>query len=205
MARLVFTLEDGTEIETELDADVISIGRHPESTVVLPSPSVSAHHASIKRRGDSFFVQDHATTNGTRLNGVDVEEARLEDGDRLSFGDVPALVHMGDASVKKSAISDLADKEKDEDKNIEKAKPGPGRTNAAPSTAYYPQSSGCAGFLFLLAFLVFAFFTGICLRYAKEHGGFLPKVLFEKFSEQSRGKDASSMKEDKKDKTKSPQ
>ena len=81
MARLVFTLEDGTEIETELDADVISIGRHPESTVVLPSPSVSAHHASVKHRGDSFFVQDHATTNGTKLNGVEVEEARLEDGD----------------------------------------------------------------------------------------------------------------------------
>ncbi len=183
MARLVFSLEDGTEIETELDADVISIGRHPESTVVLPSPSVSAHHASVKRRGDSFFVQDHATTNGTKLNGVEVEEARLEDGDRLSFGDVPAVVHLSDGTVKKNTDTDFAEKEKER----EKSKAGSSPPKVSPSTAGSPKSSGCSGFLFLLAFLTFAFFTGVCLRYAKEHEGFLPLVLIEKASEKFKG------------------
>lgn len=181
MARLVFTLEDGTEIETELDADVISIGRHPESTVVLPSPSVSAHHASVKHRGDSFFVQDHATTNGTKLNGVEVEEARLEDGDRLSFGDVPAVVHLSDGTVKKNTDADFAEKKK------EKSKAGSVPPKISSRTASSPKSSGCGGFLFLLAFLAFALFTGVCLRYAKEHGGFLPMVLIEKASDKFKG------------------
>lgn len=96
MARIVFTLEDGTEIEAELDSDVITIGRHADSIVVLPSGSVSSHHATVKRRGDSFYVQDLGTTNGTKLNGVEVEEAKLEDGDQLAFGDVPAVVHLTD-------------------------------------------------------------------------------------------------------------
>ena len=74
MARIVFTLEDGTEIETELDSDLVTIGRHPESMVVLPSSSVSSHHATIKRRGDDYYVQDLGTTNGTKLNGAEVEE-----------------------------------------------------------------------------------------------------------------------------------
>ncbi len=198
MARLVFTLEDGTEIETELDTDVISIGRHPESAVVLPSPSVSAHHASVKRRGDSFFVQDHATTNGTKLNGVEVEEARLEDGDRLSFGDVPAVVHLSDGTVKKTADSDLADKEKDKDKDKEKAKAGSARPSGSPSSSSSPKSSGCGGFLFLLAFLAFAFFTGVCGRYAIEHHGFLPMVLIEKAGEKLKSSDSASSANDKK-------
>src|SRR5438045_9737197 len=99
MARIVFTLEDGVEIESELDADVITIGRHPDSIIVLPSGSVSIHHATIKRRGTDFYVQDLGTTNGTKLNGVDVEEAKLDDGDKITFGDVRGIVHLREPVV----------------------------------------------------------------------------------------------------------
>ncbi len=204
MARLVFTLEDGTEIETELDADVISIGRHPESEVVLPSPSVSAHHATVKRRGDSYFVQDLATTNGTKLNGVEVEEARLEDGDRLSFGDVPAVVHLSDGLVKKSVETDAAekakakDKAKIKDKDKDKDKDATVQGNIVRPDTVYPRSSGCGGFIVLMAFLVFAFITGICLRFAKEHGGFLPQMMIEKFNEKMKSGDSAPLKDDKK-------
>lgn len=172
MARLVFTLEDGTEIESELDKDVISIGRHPECSIVLPSPSVSAHHASIKRRGDSFYVQDLATTNGTKLNGVEVEEAKLEEGDRLSFGDVPAIVYLGHAADKKNSGTELSDKDK--------ANGASTRAKPTPPTAVYRQSSGCAGLLFFMAFLTVALLTGLSLRHWKVHGGFLPKILVER-------------------------
>ena len=68
MARIVLTLEDGVEIVTELDSDVITVGRHPESIVVLPSTSVSSHHATIKRRGGVYFVQDLGTTTNLGSN-----------------------------------------------------------------------------------------------------------------------------------------
>src|SRR6186997_631631 len=98
MARIVFTLEDGVEIETELDSEVMTVGRHPDSIIVLPSGSVSAHHATIKRRGKDYYVQDLGTTNGTKLNGVDVEEAKLDDGDKITFGDVHGVVHLTEAA-----------------------------------------------------------------------------------------------------------
>lgn len=177
MARLVFTLEDGTEIESELDKDVISIGRHPECSIILPSPSVSAQHASIKRRGDSFYVQDLATTNGTRLNGVEVEEAKLEEGDRLSFGDVPAILYLGHATDKKNIGTELADKNK--------ANEATARAKPTPPTAIYPQSSGCAGLFFFMAFLTVALLTGLSLRHWKEHGGFLPKILVERIGKKN--------------------
>jgi len=51
------------------------------------------------------------------------------------------------------------------------------------AAAYGSQSSGCAGFLALLIFLVFAFIAGLCIRHAVEHGGFLIVDLAKKYSE----------------------
>ena len=163
MARIIFTLEDGTEIESELDTDLITVGRHPDSNVVLPSPSVSSHHATIKRRGDSYFVQDLGTTNGTRLNGVEVEEAKLEEGDRLSFGDIPAVLQLKDAPVKKKG---------DEAPNqAVKARVAPKPGARRNYSATYSQSSGCAGFIAILVFLVLAFVAGLFIRHAMVYEG----------------------------------
>lgn len=175
MARLVFTLEDGTEIETELDAEVISIGRHPECSIVLPSPSVSAHHATIKHRGDSYYLHGLNATNGTKLNGVEVEEAKLEDGDQLYFGAVPAIVHLNDGSTRKPGDFELA----------EKFKPSPPRVEAPLGIAAQRQSSGDAGLVILLIFLISAFLTGMCLRHYQENGGFLLKDMVERFQEKA--------------------
>jgi hypothetical protein len=103
MPRIVFTLDDGTRIESELESDVLTIGRHPDSRVTLPSVSVSSHHATIKRKGEDFFVQDLGTTNGTKLNGVEVEEAKLSDGDQLTFGDIPAVIYLSARSARNAA------------------------------------------------------------------------------------------------------
>ena len=182
MARIVFTLEDGTEIETELDAEVITIGRHADSIVVLPSSSVSSHHATIRQRGDSYYVQDLGTTNGTRLNGVEVEEARLEDGDQLTFGDIPAVVHLSVAPITRgvptapvplpvplAAAAPVASKFATS-RSVPIA-PGP-RRSARP-VQQYEESSGCAGFLTFLVFLILAFVVGLHVRHGVETGGFL--------------------------------
>ena len=182
MARIVFTLEDGTEIETELDAEVITIGRHADSIVVLPSSSVSSHHATIRQRGDSYYVQDLGTTNGTRLNGVEVEEARLEDGDQLTFGDIPAVVHLSVAPITRgvptapvplpvplAAAAPVASRFATS-RSVPIA-PGPRRSTRP--VQQYEESSGCAGFLTFLVFLVLAFVVGLHVRHGVETGGFL--------------------------------
>jgi predicted component of type VI protein secretion system len=204
MARIIFTLEDGTEVETELDADTITIGRHPDSNVVLPSVSVSGQHATIKRRGEGYFVQDLGTTNGTKLNGVEVEEARLEHGDRLFFGDVPAVVQLVDKPVKaeappKSVSYPAADMKSTASTASVPAAGMPQRMPMRRSYTPTTQSSGCAGFLALLIFLVFAFIAGLCIRHAVEHGGFLIVDLVKKYSEKGENEAPAKSGSDKKD------
>lgn len=69
-----------------LTESVITIGRHPDSNLVLADPNVSRNHAEIRPRGEHFEVVDLGSTNGTRVNGVRVDNQVLEDGDEVSFG-----------------------------------------------------------------------------------------------------------------------
>lgn len=64
----------------------ISIGRRPECNIVLADPNVSRNHAEIRPHGESFLLIDLGSTNGTKVNGVRVDQHILQDGDELTFG-----------------------------------------------------------------------------------------------------------------------
>ena len=53
---------------------------------LLADPNVSRNHAEIRPQGDRFAVVDLGSTNGTRVNGVRVDQRVLEDGDEIAFG-----------------------------------------------------------------------------------------------------------------------
>lgn len=202
MARIVFTLEDGVEIESELDADVITIGRHPDSIIMLPSGSVSSHHATIKRRGPDFYVQDLGTTNGTKLNGIDVEEAKLDHGDKVTVGDVHGIVHLKEPVAKEPVAKEPVAKEPVVENRLPalrtpdiippSAPPIPvlkvsKRRLAADKRAriQYKESTGCASFLIFLVLMLLAFLIGLHVRHGKETGRFLLQDLVTKFSERA--------------------
>lgn len=69
-----------------LGEETITVGRLPESTIVLADPNVSRQHAEIRARGTSFVVIDLGSTNGTRINGTRINEQELADGDEVAFG-----------------------------------------------------------------------------------------------------------------------
>jgi hypothetical protein len=69
-----------------LTESIITIGRHPDSNLVLADPNVSRNHAEIRPQGDRFAVVDLGSTNGTKVNGVRVSTQLLDDGDEVSFG-----------------------------------------------------------------------------------------------------------------------
>ncbi len=64
----------------------ISVGRRPESNIVLADPNVSRNHAEIRPQGDGFMLIDLGSTNGSKVNGVRVAQRLLQDGDEISFG-----------------------------------------------------------------------------------------------------------------------
>ncbi|MFP5320534.1 MAG: FhaA domain-containing protein [Acidimicrobiia bacterium] len=69
-----------------LGETVVSIGRLPESTLVLEDPNVSRQHAEIRPSGTGFVLADLGSTNGSKVNGIKVSERVLQDGDELTFG-----------------------------------------------------------------------------------------------------------------------
>lgn len=191
MASVVFYLDDAsTQVVPLDDAEVITIGRHPDSVVSLTNPSVSGHHATIKRRDKGYFVQDLGSSNGTRLNGAEIEEAMLNDGDRLTFGDVQALFYAGDAP----AVQVVP-----EPRVVAVPQPNLTAGVAAPpvagaplprrrfgrrvvprrSPSGYPDESGggCATAIFLTILFAVAFFIGLALRHLKETERSLPNDI----------------------------
>lgn len=68
---------------------MLVIGRRPDCDVALPDRTVSRTHAVIMLFGGRWYVMDHGSTNGTRLNGRLIRGARVvHPGDTVSFGRV---------------------------------------------------------------------------------------------------------------------
>lgn len=79
-------LPDGQRVG--LGVQATTIGRVPESTIVLTDPNASRHHAEIHLDGDSFELVDLGSTNGSKVNGQNISRQLLADGDELTFGTI---------------------------------------------------------------------------------------------------------------------
>ena len=64
----------------------LSIGREYDCDFVLDEPTVSRHHAILRRTPEGWLVRDAGSTNGTLLNGWRIDEAALRVGDELTIG-----------------------------------------------------------------------------------------------------------------------
>lgn len=69
-----------------LGETVVTIGRVPESVLMLEDPNVSRTHAEIRPSGNGFVLVDVGSTNGSKINGVRITERVLMDGDEMTFG-----------------------------------------------------------------------------------------------------------------------
>ena len=86
-----------------IDRPVCSIGRGPESDVRIRDESVSTNHATLLRKGTSWYVVDLRSANGTCVNGSRIAaERELTSGSRLKLGSVEMVfraLDVGDAPV----------------------------------------------------------------------------------------------------------
>ena len=84
-------LEPGTTYE--LDSSTLTIGRGGQNDVPIEADEfASARHARIEPRRDGVWVQDRGSTNGTFVNGAQLERPR-----RLAPGDV---VRVGETDLR---------------------------------------------------------------------------------------------------------
>ena len=64
----------------------VTLGRGTAADVMVPDAAVSRTHASLRIDGDTVVVEDLDSSNGTRVNGAEVSQARLEHGDVIKLG-----------------------------------------------------------------------------------------------------------------------
>ncbi len=82
--------EIGREIEVHGRGQIL--GRSPLAHVTINAPSVSRQHVRIDRVEEEgavhFELSDLGSSNGTMVNGVQADKARLKNGDRIAVGEV---------------------------------------------------------------------------------------------------------------------
>ncbi len=69
-----------------------TIGRTEGNQLVIDHPSVSRRHAVIELRSGDWWIVDLQSTNGVKVNGTQVSEARIASGDVLAIGSVDIQV-----------------------------------------------------------------------------------------------------------------
>lgn len=88
-AWLVVEASDSLEPGTRFDLfGGVTLGRSADAEICFGDRYASGIHARVYPRGDSYFVEDMNSTNGTLLNGAPVVgETELADGWAISIGD----------------------------------------------------------------------------------------------------------------------
>jgi pSer/pThr/pTyr-binding forkhead associated (FHA) protein len=86
MAKL--SLQFGTAVlrEYALQAQEVTIGRSPQSSIVIDNPAVSYNHAKVFWQDGVYYVKDLGSLNGTFLNGNRITQAPLSFGDTVAVG-----------------------------------------------------------------------------------------------------------------------
>lgn len=79
--------------DVALSGDEVLVGRLAECQVRLQDANVSRRHAAFIRLDDGWALQDLGSTNGTRVNGRDVDRVRLSDGDVIEIGLTRLVYH----------------------------------------------------------------------------------------------------------------
>jgi pSer/pThr/pTyr-binding forkhead associated (FHA) protein len=72
----------------DLIEERITMGRALDNMIRLEDGTVSHHHAMLLLEGTEYKLRDLNSTNGTRVNGMRIVEAKIHSGDQVRLGSV---------------------------------------------------------------------------------------------------------------------
>jgi len=83
----------------KVEAESVSIGRHPDNTIALQDEKLSRYHCVVEPDGaGGFRVRDLGSRNGTKINESKVIESPVGHGDTLKLGDQEYVAEVVDAA-----------------------------------------------------------------------------------------------------------
>ena len=84
----------------ELAQEEFTIGRSEDCNLCIPDPTISGKHCTLRRQENGTYVlQDHESTNGSRVNGMRVQSQKLANSDILQLGGVELLFETTEKTV----------------------------------------------------------------------------------------------------------
>ena len=88
---------------------MVTVGRDPSAWLVLEDHTVSRLHARLDREGDTLWVTDLKSRNGTRVNGSPALRTRVRSGDIVAFGDLEfAVIERNRWAARRLALAAMA-------------------------------------------------------------------------------------------------
>src|SRR5439155_24891385 len=129
----------GSQGRAELDVEsvgkfrverVATIGRAPESHVVLSARSVSRHPARIFFEGGHFWIKDLESGNGKTVNDKNIKLKKQGDDDQIQLGEVKADYRS--ANSKSGPDTMAKDPLEDSDPHYQDGKQTGGKKGSSP-------------------------------------------------------------------------
>lgn len=81
----------------KLEKFPLIMGRDSKCDIVLFEEGVSRQHARIEKKDKSFVIADIGSTNGTFINGLQINQSILNEGDKIRVGDLLLKFSLQDA------------------------------------------------------------------------------------------------------------
>lgn len=96
-ALLIVNRGPGDSRRFLIDADITSVGRHPEADIFLDDITVSRHHAKFVRSAGKLYLEDLGSLNGTYVNRTLLDgRTVLREGDEIQIGKYRATISLGE-------------------------------------------------------------------------------------------------------------
>jgi len=196
MPRVIITVPEGQPqpYQFDLETQSVSIGRNPDSEIVPAGGACSVDHAVMERVPGGFVLRDLDSTNGTKLNGQNMDVIDLKDEMTALLGNVEFSFQLSDEE-KEQLFSETftpSQRVKGEPESVSKPKKigkgaAPVRKNAQPVQSpalaaprssppppqvvmRQPSSSGGMGGLFAILITAACVALGLAIRHNKETG-----------------------------------
>jgi pSer/pThr/pTyr-binding forkhead associated (FHA) protein len=120
MACLIITEGEQVGKYFQLGNRTLAGGRDPAREIQIIDPMVSRKHFLIRKEGEQHVIVETKAKNGIFVNGLQVQEKALEDGDEIRVGDTVLKYHVEEEPGRTNALQQFrkADRALREDRTI---------------------------------------------------------------------------------------
>ncbi len=100
MAKVFLKFRDNIITEATLGQTAITVGRDSGNDIQIDNPAVSSIHARIWQEGETIYIEDAESTNGTYVNGEKIIKVALNENDEVLIGKHHLDIKTGDETQK---------------------------------------------------------------------------------------------------------